>query len=522
MTIFFKKIILFSLCALLLLPAVARAEVTCCACEHEETAECAAESGGSCPSTWLFTGFACASGDRTCNYTCTSGEANTPRSGTWRPKETGSDFFKQGDLVTCCYCSDGTPVCRASNQTCGTICGTRNFVTGGIWYRRDTASFGGTGGTESGSAGSNESIVSSVSEGFTPPEPQAPNISLPIPGFVGFSEVKVEGGSISIPWIAEYVNAIYNFVLAIAAGFASFIFIVAGFKYVLAHGDKGKITKAKSMMINSLVGLFMTFGAYLILYTINPELTSFKNIRLGVIGRNELSFETTMQTTEANTQEPASAESASSSASEPAAGSHTSTFENCPISLSATNAFDRPDRDPRTVEFAQGISPALHGATARERVIEVADAAVKCGVHFGACGRTTGTINALAGIGSSSCLETSSGCWQTGSSNRSISNTQRQSLTAKETVSVVYARFRSEIASWPDLWANELQPGDTFIVYNANSSQFGTHAMIFTGWNGDRAQVVQGAYNRLVNESTICIKSTCANPKPLIKTFRAQ
>lgn len=123
-----------------------------------------------------------------------------------------------------------------------------------------------------------------------PTDPQAPNISLPIPGFVGFSQIKVEDESISIPWIAEYVNAIYNYILAIAGSVASFIFIVAGFKYTLARGDKGKVAKAQSMMINALVGLFMTFGAYLILYTINPDLTSFESIRLDVIKRQELKF----------------------------------------------------------------------------------------------------------------------------------------------------------------------------------------------------------------------------------------
>lgn len=126
--------------------------------------------------------------------------------------------------------------------------------------------------------------------GLDAPEPQAPKISLPIPGFMGFSQIKVEDGSINVPWIAEYVRAIYNYMLAIAGGLASFIFIVAGFKYITARGDGGKIGKAKNMMTNALVGLFLTFGAYLILYTINPALTSFKSIRLDVIKREELKF----------------------------------------------------------------------------------------------------------------------------------------------------------------------------------------------------------------------------------------
>ena len=288
-----KKLILFSLCIFLFLPMVAHAEVTCCACENEQNTSTLTPEGIMIPSTeWRFIGFACAQGSHACdNYVCPSGEqTNTARNGTWRPYTSSENYWARGDTVTCCACGDRIRTCRAVNQTCDTICGDHGFPSGGNFFRVATEESA-TGRSNERGAGLSSPTEQSTSIGFTPPDPQAPKISLPIPGFVGFSQVKVEDGSINVPWIAEYVNAIYNFMLAIAGGVASFIFIVAGFMYITARGDAGKVGKAKKMMSNALVGIFMTFGAFLILYTINPELTSFKSIRLDVIKRNELKFD---------------------------------------------------------------------------------------------------------------------------------------------------------------------------------------------------------------------------------------
>jgi hypothetical protein len=98
-----------------------------------------------------------------------------------------------------------------------------------------------------------------------------------------------------------------------------------------------------------------------------------------------------------------------------------------------------------------------------------------------------------------------------------------RTMPASTKKSEVYDKFKSEISGWPDSWADELQPGDSFAVFNGNSDPPGNHTAIFMGWISEgRAKVIQGAWGRLVNEGSICIKSTCSSPSPLVRTFRAE
>lgn len=122
-------------------------------------------------------------------------------------------------------------------------------------------------------------------------EIQRPNIEIPIPGFIGFSEVEVEDGTISLPWIGEYFLAIFNWLMAIVAGVATTMIMIGGFIYLTAAGNATRAGNGKTIIINAVIGLLLAFGSYLILYTINPELVTFKNIRLSIIERSEIDFD---------------------------------------------------------------------------------------------------------------------------------------------------------------------------------------------------------------------------------------
>jgi len=115
---------------------------------------------------------------------------------------------------------------------------------------------------------------------------EQPKIKLPIPTLKKkFSSIQIieEGGqiqSISIPWIAEYIIAVYKYALIIGAVLAVLITIIGGFLYLFAGANPTLIQKAKSMIFGSLSGLILLLGAYLILHLINPELTNLKAITL--------------------------------------------------------------------------------------------------------------------------------------------------------------------------------------------------------------------------------------------------
>ena len=48
--------------------------------------------------------------------------------------------------------------------------------------------------------------------------------------------------------------------------------VIGGIQYVTAYGNPGKLEDAKNRINQALIGLLLAVGAWLILYTINPDL----------------------------------------------------------------------------------------------------------------------------------------------------------------------------------------------------------------------------------------------------------
>jgi hypothetical protein len=109
-----------------------------------------------------------------------------------------------------------------------------------------------------------------------------PALEIPIPG-VEFSGIIRENGSITVPWLAQYVGGVYTFLLSIAGMLAAVMMVVGGFQYVTAAGDKGRIGKAKKRITDALTGLVLALGSYTILYAINPELVAFEGLKIGLV-----------------------------------------------------------------------------------------------------------------------------------------------------------------------------------------------------------------------------------------------
>jgi hypothetical protein len=72
---------------------------------------------------------------------------------------------------------------------------------------------------------------------------------------------------------SDYVNFLYAMAIAIAALLAVVKIIVAGVKYMTSEVVNSK-GDAKKEITTALLGLLLIIGAYIILYTINPQLTN--------------------------------------------------------------------------------------------------------------------------------------------------------------------------------------------------------------------------------------------------------
>lgn len=64
------------------------------------------------------------------------------------------------------------------------------------------------------------------------------------------------------PANAARLQVIVNIVFAITGAVALLMITIAGFRYVVSHGDPGNIAQAKQMILYSLVGLIVTLTAW--------------------------------------------------------------------------------------------------------------------------------------------------------------------------------------------------------------------------------------------------------------------
>jgi hypothetical protein len=119
---------------------------------------------------------------------------------------------------------------------------------------------------------------------------QQPLLKIKIPGLT-FSSADVDSlvieepdGSkyISIPFLGEYLSAVYRYSLAAMGIIAIIMIIVSGIQWMLPTGQDN-ITAAKKRILGAITGLLIASSSYIILYTINPELVRFQNLKIQII-----------------------------------------------------------------------------------------------------------------------------------------------------------------------------------------------------------------------------------------------
>lgn len=126
----------------------------------------------------------------------------------------------------------------------------------------------------SGSGGT--AVGGFVSQEPAPFVPVVPKLGVPIPGF-SFTSATEENGLVAVPYLSQYINAIYRYMTAIVLTVAIVMVMIGGFKYLLSATPLG-VSDGKKMITDSLIGMVLVLGAYVILNTINPNLTSLKTL----------------------------------------------------------------------------------------------------------------------------------------------------------------------------------------------------------------------------------------------------
>jgi len=110
-----------------------------------------------------------------------------------------------------------------------------------------------------------------------------PTYQIKIPG-LSHSTIKPvqEGGKtyLYVPFLGEYLAVIYRYLVIVAGVVAVIVIIVAGIQWTASAGNSSTIESAKGRIVGALTGLGLAAGSYIILYTINPELVSFRSLKI--------------------------------------------------------------------------------------------------------------------------------------------------------------------------------------------------------------------------------------------------
>jgi lysophospholipase L1-like esterase len=88
-----------------------------------------------------------------------------------------------------------------------------------------------------------------------------------------------------IPWIGEYIAAMYKYAIGITGVLAGIMIVIAGLIWLTAGGSAERVSTAKSFIEGALVGLVIALTSYVLLYAINPTLTGFDALKVKFVER---------------------------------------------------------------------------------------------------------------------------------------------------------------------------------------------------------------------------------------------
>jgi len=93
---------------------------------------------------------------------------------------------------------------------------------------------------------------------------------IPMPGYT------FDASDSSTRNIANYVKAIYKYLIGIVGITAAIMLMAGGIVWLTAGGSPERVKQAQDYIVGSLTGLGLALGSFLILATINPALVNFR------------------------------------------------------------------------------------------------------------------------------------------------------------------------------------------------------------------------------------------------------
>lgn len=105
-----------------------------------------------------------------------------------------------------------------------------------------------------------------------------PALGVPFPQ-TSLSPASLEGGFVSIPFLAQYIEAGYRYGISVSIIAAIIMMIYGGFRYLVGSALED-VSRGKQIVTDAIAGLMIVLGAYLILSNVNPATIQLRTIKL--------------------------------------------------------------------------------------------------------------------------------------------------------------------------------------------------------------------------------------------------
>ena len=83
--------------------------------------------------------------------------------------------------------------------------------------------------------------------------------------------------------LSDYIRTFYTFFVTSAGILATVMIMFGGYRWITAGGNSSKISEAKETIISAALGLVLALTSYVILNTINPDITALKKLEIPIV-----------------------------------------------------------------------------------------------------------------------------------------------------------------------------------------------------------------------------------------------
>ena len=84
------------------------------------------------------------------------------------------------------------------------------------------------------------------------------------------------GGKTEFLHLGQYVMTVFNYAMIVAGILAVLVIVVSGIEWLTSGGNSDTIGRAQKRIVGAFVGLFIAYGSFFILSTINPALVNLR------------------------------------------------------------------------------------------------------------------------------------------------------------------------------------------------------------------------------------------------------